>query len=200
MRLSSNHMEKPVSPLQGPPCTSYVCNPLGLWAVASVLSKFLSVSQGFLPNIQESVTRRCSCKHSTCLHSQDETNVGVGTSHEGQILDQRKQLSLLFPHVSSVCWAFRRSGSGLVMHPQLCLESHFIARQLTGRQLGNCLPWLKTSGRWFMKDVRLARGRGRLAPRSRELEVVVSYTVESGSRVGEGCRRARVGTWPFAGT
>lgn len=115
----------------------------------------------------------------------------VGTGHESQILDQRKQRSLTLPQVSSVWWAFRPSGSSLLIRPQLCLKIHFITRQSKERQLGNCMPWLKTSGRWFLKEFRPDHGGVRLAPTSWEWEVVVSDTAASGIRVGEGCRKAR---------
>ena len=91
-------------------------------------------------------------------------------------------------------WALSPSAGRPYVAPQLCLKIHFIARQLKERQLGNVMSFLKTSGGGFYKILGL-----RLAPGSWGLEVVLSHSEDSGSRV-EGCRRTAVGTSLFEWT
>lgn len=71
-------------------------------------------------------------------------------------------------------------------HLLFCLKIGFITRLLKGRQLGSFMPWLKTSRRWFLEDFMLVCVGVRLAPGSWELELVVSYSADSRSRVGKG--------------
>ena len=84
-----------------------------------------------------------------------------------------------------------------MVHLLFCLKICFITRRLKGRQLGSFMPWLKTSRRWFLKDFLQVCVGVRLAPGSWELVLVVSYSADSGSRVGRACKKG--GYWPSLG-